>query len=203
MENKRISIEIKPKKAKSLVRKRRRPKTNNNDVKNNTQTQGDLIPEPKSSWIPTKNYFVVEKVSTNREVIKITQIDKDDNLIRHGSMKYDSPEKIKVRAGKYTAGNSKNATNATTTPLIHNNQNQAENQMTELKLFSKAQSFHPTQTVYFSNQILKKYIVLIYPSSNFNDSAMPMLNHNYNSESPTKGNHSLRTHLHIEFKKQK
>jgi hypothetical protein len=102
----------------------------------------------------------MEKISTNREIIKITHIkntDNDDPEAPIGAKTtHDSPHKF--NSDLFKSKDHKSHSNALNTPMMQEYNLLDQENMKELKLFSRVDSYQPAQTVYFSNKILQKYL---------------------------------------------
>jgi hypothetical protein len=102
----------------------------------------------------------VEKTTTNREVIKISHvnnIDKSDSESPDQAMTTNDFHN-KLTKDMFNFQDLKSHSNALNTPLAQEYSTSDQEKMIELKLFSQEDSYKPSQTVYFSNKILQKYI---------------------------------------------
>ncbi|CAI2364137.1 unnamed protein product [Moneuplotes crassus] len=121
----------------------------------------------------------MEKITTNREIVKITQLhpshQRESDFVTEIRNKYESPEKINKILNDFEDIRPHSNSNATNTPLVQNYSiSDSKNNMKELKLFSRVDSYQPTNTVYFSNKMLQKNAI---------NPTMPLLNNsNYSNE---------------------
>ncbi|CAI2371133.1 unnamed protein product [Moneuplotes crassus] len=172
------------KKAKSQNRRRRFKLDKNRKFHDQKLFQRDAYGSIRddSNILPdTKPYLVMEKVSTKREVVQITHLHRsghrESNFGSEVTSKHHSPEKLKDFHGDLVDLRAHPSSNTTNTPLMQNyNLSDNHNNMKELKLFSRVDSYQPSETVYFSNKMLQR---------NIKKSPMPALNNpNYSCDYP-------------------